>query len=126
MSDRKFRAVATTRFGGVRLIKRTKKGFAWKGSPKETSILMNAEEVKAAREWAKKKKAKTTTLVPVMRVKTTRRKTMKMKKLRLALLQAHAEFVASRSQVTAVSAMCSAVSQASANRPSSVTPKATA
>ncbi len=58
-TDRKFRAVATTRFGGVRLIKRTKDGFAWRGSPKNTSILMTAREADAAQKWAKKKKAKT-------------------------------------------------------------------
>jgi hypothetical protein len=57
--NRKYRAVATTRFGGVRLIKRTKKGFSWNGSPKNSSIFMTIDEVNAAHKWANRQKAKT-------------------------------------------------------------------
>lgn len=54
-----FRAVATTRFGGVRLIKKTKKGFSWRGNPKTSRIMMSRAEIEDARVWAKKHKAKT-------------------------------------------------------------------
>lgn len=58
-NNREFRAVATTRFGGVRLIKKTAKGFSWRGNPKNSRILMTRAEIEDARVWAKKHKAKT-------------------------------------------------------------------
>lgn len=56
---RKFRLVATTRFGGVRYVWRTGKTYSWRKG-KTGRHLMDAGEAENAVKWAKRRGAKTT------------------------------------------------------------------
>jgi hypothetical protein len=64
--ERKWRVVATTRFGGVRIIYRLNGGgYSWnpkKGSPR---AVLTAHQVTEAKKWAKRHAAKTVRTVPL-------------------------------------------------------------